>query len=160
MCTLRTLALLVVLSAGCAPLTLSNEASLDFAEYPSLSFDLGGPDGSLRQSAYLASELREHSGFRSVTLASASQIEAASAHLTVELSVQASIEGDLLAAIFADEEEDDVTYSASVSYWLSARDGRRLDAGGEAVQEETTFNRAAESALDQVVFHYLRPYRL
>lgn len=160
MCTLRTLALLVLLSVGCAPMTFSNEASFDFAEFPSLSFELGGPDGSRRQSAYLASELREHSGFRSVVPASANGLETASALLTVELTVQASIEGDLLVAIFADEEDDDVSYSASVSYWLSARDGRRLDSGGDSVQDETTFERAAHSALDQVVYHYLRPYRL
>ncbi|MEO8184069.1 MAG: hypothetical protein ABI895_35055 [Deltaproteobacteria bacterium] len=141
-------------------MTFSNDASLDFAAYPSLSFELGGPDGSLRHSAYLQSELREHSGFRSVSLASARGLETASVHLDVQLSVQASIEGDLLVAIFADDEQDDVTYSAFVSYWLSARDGRMIDSGGESADGESTFNDAAESALDGVVLHYLRQYRL
>jgi len=159
--TLCRLALLVTLSAGCAPMTFSKEASLDFAAYPSLSFELGGLDGSARQSAYLASELREHSGFRSVIQATAQAFEPATAHLSVELSVQASGDDDLLVTLFTDDEErEELSYSASVSYRLRARDGRMIDTGGESVQDENTFNDAAEAALDALVLHYLRPYRL
>jgi len=160
MYTLRRLGLLVALCTGCAPMTFSNDASIDFRAYPNLSVELGGPDGSARQSAYLESELREHSGFRSVTRATLPTPEPASALLSLELSVHSSGGDDLILAILTDDEPDPITYSASVSYRLSARDGRVIDSGAESEEDESTFNSAVESVLDDVVFHYLRAYRL
>jgi hypothetical protein len=164
MCTLlRGGLLLVALCAGCAPMTFSKDASIDFLAYPSVSFQLGGPDGSERQSAYLQSELREHSGFRRVTQGSVAAFEPASAQLTVELSVRSSGGDDPLLAILTDDDDDDdeeTSYSASVGYRLNATDGHVIDSGAESAENETTFNSAAESALDQLVFHYLRAYRL
>jgi len=156
---LRALALPLLLGgSGCAPLTLSNDASIDFAAYPSVSLELGGPDGSERQRAYLESELREHSGFQRILPARAAPNEA-SAQLSVELTLDSSYEG-LIELLSTDDEQEEITYSASVIYRLFARDGHVVDSGGESVSDEDSYFGAAESALDQVVLHYLRPYRL
>jgi hypothetical protein len=151
------LALLLAL-AGCAPLTFSNEPSVDFAAYPSVSVELGGPDGSRRQSEYLESELREHSGFQRVTSARA-DASTSSAHLLVELALDLMDDG-VFVLLSDDDQEPDISYSASVSYRLFARDGELLDSGVEDVEDEDSSFSAAESALDRVVLHYLRPYRL
>ena len=157
--SLRTSELVLLLgSLGCAPLTFSNAASVDFAAYPSVSLELGGLDGSERQREYLESELREHSGFQRVLPGNAPASEA-SAHLAVELTLDSSDDGPIV--LFGTEDEDEeISYSAAVSYRLFARDGRLIDAGGESVEDEQSYFGAAESALDQVVLHYLRPYRL
>ena len=151
-------ALLLGAAAACAPLTFSNEASVDFARYPSVSVELGGPDGSQRQLDYLESELREHSGFRRVSRGPAGPAEGAAAQLIVELTLDSHYDVD----IFADEEElaVDVSYSADVRYRLFAADGTLLDSGIESADDESSSFEAAESALDLVVLHYLRPYRL
>lgn len=151
-----------VASNGCAPLTFSNEASIDYARYPSVTVELAGPDGSQRQRDYLENELREHSGFQRVSraaepLVGALSAEGASAQLLVELTLDSSYDVDLF-----DDDDDldvDVTYSASVHYRLLA-DGTLLDSGVESAEDESTSFDAAEEALDLVVLHYLRPYRL
>lgn len=153
------LALLVGSAAtGCAPLTFSNEASVDFARYPSVSVELAGPDGSQRQADYLESELREHSGFRRVSRGPAFPDEGASAQLIVELTLDSSYDLD----VFDDDDELDVdiSYSADAHYRLFAADGVLLDSGVESIDDEASSFDAAEAALDLVVLHYLRPYRL
>ena len=42
MAALREVAFLLALAAGCTPMTFSNEQSVDFASYPSVSVELGG----------------------------------------------------------------------------------------------------------------------
>jgi len=157
---LRSAAIPLLLGGGgCAPLTLSNDASIDFTAYPSVSLELGGPDGSERQRAYLESELREHSGFRHVVPAGAAENEA-SARLSVELTLDSSYDGLVIVLLSTEEEQEGISYSAAVSYRLFARDGHVIDSGAESVNDEDSYFNAAESALDQVVLHYLRPYRL
>ncbi|MEY4551594.1 MAG: hypothetical protein RL685_7789 [Pseudomonadota bacterium] len=149
-----------VIGSGCAPLTFSNEASVDYAQYPSVTVEVAGPDGSQRQRDYLENELREHSGFQRVSgaaepVAGALPAEGASAQLLVEITLDSSYDVDL----FDDDDLDvEVTYSASVHYRLFA-DGTLLDSGAESVEDESTSLDAAEEALDRVVLHYLRPYR-
>lgn len=148
----------VAAAGGCAPLTFANEASVDFERYPRVSVELAGPDGSQRQASYLESELREHSGFRRVSLAPAFLAEGASAQLIVELTLDASYDLDL----FDDDDEldVDVSYSADARYRLFSADGTLVDSGVESAEDEPSSFDAAEAALDLVVLHYLRPYRL
>lgn len=153
-----SLALLgVALGSGCAPLTFSNEASIDFEQYPSVIVEVAGPDGSQRQGDYLESELREHSGFQRVSRAPDFPGEGPSAQLLVELTMDSSYD----VSLFDDDDDLDVetTYSASVRYRLFAPDGGLLDSGADSADGEDTSFDAAESALDLVVLHYLRPYR-
>ena len=155
MAALNDLALLLGLAtaAACTPMTFSNEQSVDFGAYPSVSVEMGGPDGSDRQGEYLASELSAHSGFRRVTRDGR---DPASAFLAVDLSV--SIDDSLLE-LLSDDEDSEITYSAAVHYQLFAADGHLIDSGADAVEDEVTSFDAAESALDQVVLHYLPSYR-
>ena len=86
----------------------------------------------------------------------------AEGRLEVELTLQASGgEEDLIIAILTDDQDAaDITYSGSVAFHLIAADGHLVDSGLDSVQDEATSFDAAESALDLVVYHYLRPYRL
>lgn len=154
MAALRGFAPLLLLAAGCTPMTFSNEQSVDFGAYPSVSVELGGPDGSERQREYLASELSAHSGFRHVTR---DRLDSASAYLAVDLAI--SIDESLLE-VLSDDDDPELTYSAEVHYQLFAADGRLIDSGADSVEDEVTSFAAAESALDQVVLHYLPSYRL
>jgi len=151
--------LLLALCAGCAPLTFSNDADVDFRTYQSVRLELGGPDGSRRQHDYLEDELRVHSGFRRITR---DPNEPVDARLLVELSAYSDDEaediiGDILFG--TDEDAAEPTYSAWVSYRLEAADGSPLDVG-ETSAEANGYFEAAESVLDLLVLHYLRPYRL
>jgi hypothetical protein len=153
-------ALAVLSCAACAPLTFSNEPSVDFEEFASVVVEVGGPDGSQRQSEYLESELREHSGFRRVFGAAAQPLpgDGGAAQLLVELTMDEGTDIDL----FSDDDEIDVevSYSASARYRLFTPDGTLLDSGIESADDEPSSFDAAEQALDLVVLHYLRPYRL
>jgi hypothetical protein len=142
---------LSALVAGCAPLTFSQDESIDFAAYPSVRLEIGGPDGSQRQLDYLESELREHSGFASITRDPAASV---SALLRAELELRASDDG-----IFSSS-DDEITYSCTLAYRLAATSGEVIETGSLSVSEEDTFDDAAEAAADQLVLHYLRPYRL
>lgn len=143
-------------TGGCAPLTFFNEASVDYVRYPSVSVELAGPDGSQRQADYLEGELREHSGFRRVSRAGALP-GAASAQLVVELTLDSRYYVD----VFDEDELDvEVSYSADAHYRLFAASGALVDSGIEWAEDELSSFDAAESALDLVVLHYLRPYRL
>jgi hypothetical protein len=152
--------LVLLLGAGCAPLTFSNESSVDFQRYQSVRLELGGPDGSQRQHDYLEDQLRVHSGFRRVTRDPAEPVDT---RLLVELSADSDHEaediiGDILFGT-DEEEEDPPAYSAWVNYRLEAADGSLIDVGATSAEASDSFA-AAESVLDLVVLHYLRPYRL
>jgi hypothetical protein len=147
--------LLLALGAGCAPLTFSKEADVDFETYQNVRVELGGPDGSRRQRDYLADELSAHSGFRRILREPTEPVDA---RLLVELSASSDAD-DSDFALFDSEEEGAPTYTASVHYRLEDAYGSAIDAGA-ASAEATDYFEATESALDLVVLHYLRPYRL
>lgn len=149
----RNAGLLLAFAAGCTPMTFSNEQSVDFGAYPSVSIEMGGPDGSERQGAYLASELSAHSGFRRVTR---DRRDPASAFLAVDLAI--SIDDSV--SLLSEDDDPDISYSASVHYQLFAADGHLVDSGADSAEDELTSFDAAESALDRVVLHYLPSYRL
>jgi hypothetical protein len=138
--------------ASCAPMTFSKSESVDFDAYPSVRIQLGGPDGARRHLEYLETELRAHSGFARVT---SDPIESASAVLEVDLELSSSGGG---YDVFDDEVEE-ISYSGYADYRLFAVDRRLIDGGEESVESESTSFDAAESALDLVVYHYLRQYR-
>ena len=150
--------LVLALGAGCAPLTFSNEASVDYQTYRSVRLELGGPDGSRRDYDYLREQMRVHSGFLRVALDPAEPVDA---RLRVQLSADSDhATEDVLDILFAeDEPEEPPSYSAYVSYRLEAADGRLLDVGATSAEASDYFE-ATESVLDLVVLHYLRPYRL
>ena len=112
---------------------------------------MGGPDGSEQQLEYLEAELREHSGFTTVTRDPAVTVRAL---LRVELDVNASDDG-----IFSTSDEEP-TYSSSLTYRLQATSGATIEANALSVSGENSYDDAAEGAADQLVLHYLRPYRL
>jgi len=153
-------ALVFALGAGCAPLTFSNDESIDFQAYQSVRLELGGPDGSRREYDYLREQMHMHSGFQRVVLDPAELVDA---RLLVELSADSNHETeDILVDLLFDEDEEQeepLSYSAYVRYRLHAADGSLLDVG-EASAEAPDYFEATESVLDLVVFHYLRPYRL
>jgi hypothetical protein len=151
---LRCTGLLLALAAGCTPMTFSNEQSVDFGAYPSVSVEMGGPDGSERQRKYLVNELSAHSGFWYVA---ADSRDPASAQLAVDLEVRLE---DPPIVLLGSEDDSEITYSADVHYQLFAADGHLIDSGADSVEDELTSFDAAESALDQVVLHYLPSYRL
>lgn len=146
--------LLLALTAACTPMTFSNEQRVDFSAYPSVAIEMGGPDGSERQGAYLASELSAHSGFRRVTR---DRRDPASALLAVDLEIRID---DSWIDLLSDDQDPELSYSADVHYQLFAADGHLIDSGADSVEDELTSFDAAESALDQVVLHYLPSYRL
>jgi hypothetical protein len=136
-------------------MTFSNEQSVDFSAYPSVSVEVGGPDGSERQREYLASELSAHSGFWHVTR---DRREPASARLAVELVIR--IDDRPIVLLGSDDGDPEITYSAEVHYRLVAADGERIDSGADSAEGELTSFDAAEAALDRIVLHYLPSYRL
>lgn len=148
----------VLLGVGCAPLTFSNESSVDYQTYRSVRVELGGPDGSRRERDYLEEQMRVYSGFRRVALDPAEFVDA---RLRVELSADSDHEDVLIDILFADddEEEEPPSYSAYVSFRLEAADGSLIDVGAMSAEANDYFD-ATEAALDLVVLHYLRPYRL
>jgi hypothetical protein len=137
------------LALGCAPLTFSNEASVDFERYARVRVVVAGPDGSANHADYLAGELAAHSGFSAVTRDTLAPVDAV---LTAELSL--SVTGDDLF------DDDDTAYSATVLFRLVDSSGALVDSGSGEADEESNAFVAAEFALDQVVLHYLPAYRL
>lgn len=144
-----SVACILPLALSCAPLTFSNEASVDFARYPRIRAVVAGPDGSASHTDYFEGELAAHSGFGSVTQDALAPVDAV---LTAELSLSVSGGG-----LFDDE---DATYSAAVLFRLVDASGAVVDTGSAESEDDADVFSAAESVLDQVVLHYLPAYRL
>lgn len=136
------------LVAGCAPLTFSNEAVIDFELYSSVFVAVGGLDGSERDARYLEAELRDTSGFSRVTRDPTESVDAV---LDVELEI------DIDRRVFSDEPDE---YTGRVDYVLTSPDGEVLDSGRASSASSTSLRSAAEGALDEVVYRYLPSYRL
>ncbi len=145
----KAAALLLVLGStlGCAPLTFSNQAEVDFARYADIALEMSGLDGALREARYLQEQLEEDSGFRSVAIEPASS----DATLRVELTVEEARE--LLS-------DDPTEYEVEVRFELVAPDGGVLTDGEASGGPGTSRTQAIESALDEVVTHFLPSYRI
>lgn len=131
---------------GCAPLTFSNEAVVDFERYTSVAIEMGGLDGAQRDARYLQEELQEASGFRTVTLDAEAKV---SAILFVELV----LERDSFS-------EDGSEYSVDIRFELLTPDGQLLHRGDIDGSGDSDPFDAAEDALTQLVSYYLPSYRI
>lgn len=140
-------ALLAASSAGCAPLTFSEEAAIDFERYSSVTVavatNVSSPDVA---SEYLAQELRELSGFESVTTA---------AGVTTALRLEVRITTSPVEVLDTDGE-----YKGRAEY--TARDTSTntvVDSGSEEDTSDTAWE-VEEDVLDEVALHFIAPFRL
>jgi len=138
----------LLLACSCAPLTYSEEGAIDFETYASVRVTVTSTSTGSDSANYLASELAKSSGFETVTLDPAVQVDAV---LGVTLDV-------VFAPTVDDQGQSIDQYSATADYTLTASSSP-VDSG-EATATASTDIDAAESALDGVVTHYVAPYRL
>jgi hypothetical protein len=147
---LRWLPMLLVAttSVGCAPLTFSKDAPVDFEKYPSVGV-LVESSNAAADTSYLVDELRDVSGFSVVTSDPAASV---SLHLSVTLVVNEVVTTD-------SEGDTDVSYDGAASFLAT-------DAGGQVVERGHTEDHSQfefevnEDVLDQVAFHYFPAFRL
>jgi hypothetical protein len=156
-------AALVVASAfGCAPLTFSEPGVIDFSRYRSALVTGDGAD-------YLAAELKEISGFESITTDPASSVD-----LILNVAVSESEHTDCDCEYecdydYYDEENEgyecvetctcDTDYEATGTFEAYGAGGQLVDSGVECDTSETRVE-VIEDVLDEIAFHYIRPYRL
>jgi hypothetical protein len=139
---------LLLFACSCAPLTYSEEGATDFETYASVRVTVASTSTGSDAAGYLARELQQSSGFETVTLDPAAQVDAV---LGVTLEVVFSPTVD-------DQGQSIDQYSATADYALTASSSR-VDSGVATANASTDVD-AAESALDGVVTHYVAPYRL
>jgi hypothetical protein len=146
---LRSLVLAALLLAcSCAPLTYSEEGEVDFEKYASVRVSVVSPALSSDPARYLADELAATSGFTTVTVDPAIEVDAV---LGVNLEVE--------YVPTVDEQGHSVDrYDGTADYTLTAGTAR-VDSG-QATSTSSTEIDAAQGALDGVITHYVAPYRL
>lgn len=131
---------------GCAPLTFSEPAELDFTTYRSVRVVV---DPSFTDPAYateyLAEELRNGSGFERVTTAAREPVDLV---LSVQVAVSSDVDGD-----------GDIEYEGEAEYVAATPLGVVVAQGNE---DDTSASAAevVEDALDEVALHFIRPFRL
>lgn len=140
-------ALVAASSSGCASLTFSEDAPIDFERYSSVSVavatNVTGPDVA---SEYLAKGLRELSGFESVTTAAGAVTD-----LRLEVRITTSPVDDL-----------DIDGEANGRADYTARDASTnsvVDSGSEDDISDTAWE-VQEDVLDEVALHFIAPFRL
>jgi hypothetical protein len=127
-----------LLTAGCAPLTFSEPAAIDFSRFRSVRVEGDMAD-------YLAAELTKSSGFERTTT---------DPRLAVDLVLRVGV------AVAENRDSDgNVDYTARADYRSETPAGVRVDSGSEDDTSDTPWE-ASEDALDEVALHYIRPYRL
>lgn len=159
-------ALFGVWLGGCAPLTFSNSAAVDFEEYSSVYVSVSAPDvGAEYAREYLASRLRESSGFALVTTDPEAAVELG-LHIDVRVTPPPDAPDVIIAIGGGDEtcvdisgESDSADYDATAAYVATSADGAVIDFG---VEEDSSYStlEAVHDVLDQVDLHYMVPYRL
>jgi hypothetical protein len=138
---------------GCVPMTLSHEANIDFEAYPSVGVDvtMGGSAvyyGEQSATAYLVRELREVSGFQSVTSA-----------LTEEVSLVLRVHLVMLEVVTYYDDTPEFEYRTEASFMTLDNLDNDIDSG--SVTGLSSFPaESVEGALQDVAHHYFRPYRL
>jgi len=157
---------LAALLGGCAPLTFSNSSAVDFEQYSSVYVTVSAPDvGGEYAGEYLASQLRESSGFSLVTTDPEVVVEL-ELHIDVRVTLPPDPPDVIIAISSGDETRIDVSgesesldYDATAAYVARSADGAVIDFG---VQEDTSYSmlEVVHDVLDQVDLHYMRPYRL
>jgi hypothetical protein len=157
---------LAVALGGCAPLTFSKSSSVDFEEYSSVYVSVSAPDvGGAYAQEYLASRLRQSSGFSLVTTDPEVVVEL-DLHIDVRVTPPPGAPDVVILLTSGDEtsidisgESDTTDYDATAAYVATSADGDVIDFG---VQEDTSYStlEVVHDVLDQVDLHYMRPYRL
>lgn len=157
---------LAVCLGGCAPLTFSNSSAVDFEEYSSVYVSVSAPDlGGAYASEYLASHLRESSGFSRVTTDPDVEVELV-LHVDVRVTAPPDAPDVIIAISSGDQssvelsgESESADFDATAAYVATSADGAVIDFG---VEEDTSYStlEAVRDVLDQVDLHYMRPYRL
>ena len=136
-----------VMSAGCAPLTFSEEGAIDFDRYARVEVAVeSNATTDVRATEYLVGELRAFSGFTQVD---AEPSPSADLFLNVSVFVGA---GD-------DDDDGDATYAAVATFEAWDARGGLVDSGSES-DESSGPVEAAQDVLDEVALHFIAPYRL
>lgn len=148
------LASLVLLGlSSCVPLTFSRDAAIDFEVYQSVAVEvfLGGDAiyyGQANASAYLARELRDGSGFQSVTTDVSAEVDLVLSVQLVMFEVVTYVDG-----------APDIQYDGHASFTAFDQQGVSVDSG--RVADASSFpSETIEDVLDEVALRYLTPYRL
>jgi hypothetical protein len=157
---------LAVFVGGCAPLTFSKSSSVDFEEYSSVYVTVSAPDvGGDYAREYLASRLRQSSGFSLVTTDPEVAVDL-ELHIDVRVTPPPGSPDVVILINSGDEtgvdisgESETADYDATAAFVATSADGDVIDFG---VQEDTSYStlEAVHDVLDQVDLHYMRPYRL
>ena len=133
--------------AGCLPLTFSNDGELDFDRFSSV-FVATVPGGTLDSREYLARELRRSSGFATVTTS-------ADVAVDLDLFVEVEVVEDIT---IGEDGFRDIDWDARATFVASTPAGVIVDEG--SVRDSSQLRREAiEDVLDEVVHHFLFPYR-
>lgn len=134
-------------SAGCAPLTFSEEGAIDFERYSRVEVAVESnatTDGWATR--YLVDELRASSGFVQVDA-----VPSPSADLFLGVTVFVGA-GD-------DDDDGDASYASVATFEAWDAQGRLVDSGSESDESSGPIE-AAEDVLDEVVLHFIAPFRL
>lgn len=134
---------------GCTPITLDNDPPIDFDVYRSVYVPPLQGEGFAAERAFFVNRLREDSGFRRVTTNPADEVDA-----VLIVAVR-------LVDIDIDFDDDDREYETEAQFRLEdAVTGKVIDRGTVEDDSSASYEDALEEALDDVVLHYLKPYRL
>jgi hypothetical protein len=133
--------------AACVPMTLSNEAEIDFEAHRSVRVNVEAPLQDA--STYLAGELRKSSGFQLVTTETSGAVDLL---LTVTVQVDVDVTTD-------SNGDTDIDYRATGSFVATDPRGYVIVTGMEIDNSETP-REAVEDVLDEVALHFLAPYRI
>lgn len=131
---------------GCAPLTFSEPAALDFASYRSVRVEVAPSfTDPAYATQYLAGELERSSGFEHVTTAPAERVDLV---LRVQVAVTSEVDSD-----------GEINYEGEAEYVATTPRGVLVVQGSE---DDTSASptEVVEDALDEVALRFIRPFRL
>ncbi len=157
----RWFAAALVAPAGCLPLTLGREPAVDFERHAIVflaPFDgpagyLDVTDGSSARD-YLAAGLDTDSGFRRVVY------DPAGATVALRVSLDVTRDADAWDTLDDEEGEPEESYDATATFELIQLMDQSIIDQGSVDDSASTEAEAIEDALDELVNHYLHPYRL
>lgn len=147
-CMTRLLIGFVVwLTVGCQPLTYSHEGVVDFDRYRTVFVEVSGESPWFTD--YLVAELREHSGFESVTTQNDS---------TVDAFLSVSVETETGST--TDSDGNTIPNYTSVAPYVAHGSNERVLCSGEEEDTSTDYEESVEDALDEVALVFQAPYRI
>lgn len=126
------------LTLACTPVTLSHRGVIDFTQYRTVYVAPLEGDGSPNDRDYLIKALRDSAGFREVVTDETTDSDVV---LTVEIT--------------ADRDGSSVAL-----HWQLTEQGSTETVDTGDVTESGDYFAAVEACMDEVVSHYLGPYRI